>query len=653
MLDAALLDGPRGLAAWEKLRSGLDLATVDYTAQAVLPLLYRRLRAAGIDDPLMGLFKGIHRYNWARNQALLEGFVPILRRLVDAGIATALLKGASLVTTAYADAGLRAMQDLDVLVPTAQRRAAIDVLDEAGLVPVSGFSPDAVDHLGPSFTPSFGFRDAQGREIDLHWNLLHQSRQPDADDDFWAAMRTVSFRGLALGTLDPADQLLHAIAHGLRWNQMPPLRWVLDSMTLLRQPAAGLDPMRLVEQAQRRRLVVPVRQALDYLRQRYDAPVPEAALAALRRSPTSFLERREARIEAADPARQRPVDRALLEFQDAVRRRTPLGRRPGWRIHLAAMAACRGLDAVRQLPADLLLGRPGLPHHPAAGSTAVLAEGAVLPTTSAASFYRVAGHGWTTPEPHGTWSIRRRAQLRLMLTERSGLPLALSFAGRPFGADGVSGQRLAVLINGRRVAQWPGAPTLQPARIVLPPAAAAASVIDLRFCVASLGSPHQLDLGADVRSLGFFLGWLSVAPLPALWPGKTLDFAAGVTADPFLADGWRRTADGADFDDSARLVLRLAARPAGRLRLTATLAALPGRAPPARLLLAVNRRAVADWPAPVESDGWVTLSTVMPDRLLGDDGAAAVEFRMADPGPRPAAARSGICLRALTIEAAP
>src|SRR5438128_1437941 len=135
---AALIEGPRGRAAWAELRMTLDVDTIDYASHAVLPLLYRRLKDAGIDDPLLGLFKGIHRYNWARNQALLEAFVPALRQLHDAGIPLALLKGAALTATTYADPGLRAMADVDVLVPTAARRAAIDVLAAAGLIPVSG-----------------------------------------------------------------------------------------------------------------------------------------------------------------------------------------------------------------------------------------------------------------------------------------------------------------------------------------------------------------------------------------------------------------------------------------------------------------------------------------------------------------------------------
>ena len=655
LLGAALIEGPRGRAAWAELRMTLDVDTIDYASHAVLPLLYRRLKDAGIDDPLLGLFKGIHRYNWARNQALLEAFVPALRQLHDAGIPLALLKGAALTATTYADPGLRAMADVDVLVPTAARRAAIDVLAAAGLIPVSGYSPDAVDHAAPSFTPSYAFRDHQNRELDLHWQVLHNSRQPDADDEFWAAMRSAECRGLPVKVLDPADQLLHVIAHGLRWNQVPPLRWVIDAVLILRQPETGLDVMRLVEQARRRRLVVPVRQALEYLKQCFDAPVPDAAMAALRRSPTSVLERWEARIEASDPAGHRPVERALLEFQDATRRRTPLGKRPGWGIRLAALAACRGLDARRQLPADLLLGRPGLPHHPRAGPTAVIAEGDRLQATRAAGFYRVAGHGWSMPESHGTWSIRRRAQIRLVVAERSGLPLALSFAGQAFVGEGWNDQSLVVAINGRRLARWrcrPGGPRLAPARIAIPPAAAAAGILDLRFCVARLGSPYELGNGEDVRRLGFVISWLSVAPLPALRLGQRLDLGDGATADLFLADGWKRTAQGAELDTAGRLVLRLATTPPRPLRLTATLSAVARAPAPDHVELAINRRPIARWRPPGDADGPVACSAVLPARLPGTDSAMTIELRVLLNRPVADLDRPALCLASLVIDAA-
>jgi hypothetical protein len=655
LLAAALIEGPRGRAAWAELRATLDVDTIDYASHAVLPLLYRQLKDAGIDDPLLGIFKGIHRYNWARNQALIEAFVPILRQLHDGGIPIALLKGAALMATTYADPGLRAMADVDVLVPTAARRAAIDILAAAGLIPVSGFSPDAVDHAAPSFTPSYAFRDRQNHELDLHWQVLHHSRQPDADDEFWAAMRDAECRGLRVKVLDPADQLLHVIAHGLRWNQVPPLRWVIDAVLILRQPETGLDVMRLVEQAQRRCLVVPVRQALEYLKQRFDAPVPDAAIATLRRSPTSFLERWETRIETSDPAGHRAIDRMLLEFQDATRRRTPLGKRPGWGIRLAALAACRGLDARRQLPADLLLGRPGLPHHPRAGPTAVIAEGGRLQATRAAGFYRLAGHGWSMPESHGTWSIRRRAQIRLVVTDRSGLPLALSFAGHAFVGEGWNDQSLVVAINGRRLARWrcrPGAPGLVPARVVIPPAVAAAGILDLRFCVARLGSPYELGIGDDVRRLGFVVSWLSVAPLPALRLGQRLDLGDGAMAELFLADGWKRTPRGAELDSAGRLVLRLATTAPRPLRLTAMLGAIPGAPTPDHVALVINRRPIARWSPPGHGDGAVACSAVLPTRLLGTDSAMTIELCLARDRRDAGFDRPALCLAALVIDAA-
>jgi len=297
----------------------------------------------------------------------------------------------------------------------------------------------------------------------------------------------------------------------------------------------------------------------------------------------------------------------------------------------------------------------GLPHHPRTGPTAVIAEGDRLPATRAAGFYRVAGHGWSMPESHGTWSVRRRAQIRLMVTGRSGLPLALSFAGHAFVGEGWNDQSLVVAINGRRLARWrcrPGGARLAPARIAIPPAAAAAGILDLRFCVARLGSPYELGIGEDLRRLGFVISWLSVAPLPVLRLGQRLELGDGATADLFLADGWKRTAQGAELDDAGRLVLRLATTPPRPLRLTATLGAVAGAPAPDQVGLTINRRAIARWRPPAEAAGQVSCSADLPAGLLGTDSAMTIELRLLHDRPAAGLDQPALCLAGLAIDAA-
>src|SRR5438270_6056721 len=81
LLKAALLPDERALAAWQKVRPEMEVARLDGPAQAVLPHVRANLTALGLDDELLGLFKGVHRYIWAQNQLLLGRMLPFLEAL--------------------------------------------------------------------------------------------------------------------------------------------------------------------------------------------------------------------------------------------------------------------------------------------------------------------------------------------------------------------------------------------------------------------------------------------------------------------------------------------------------------------------------------------------------------------------------------------
>jgi hypothetical protein len=637
LLAAALLEGPAGLAAWEELSRDLDLDGVDFGASMVLPLLFRRLKAQGVEDPRLGIFKGIHRRNWVRNERLLHAAWPVLGHLAERGIEVALLKGAALLATSYGDLGLRYMADIDILVPTADRRRAIAALGACGFVPVDGFSPDAVDVLMPATTPSYGFRDRAGLSVDLHWNVLHQSRQPDADAAFWAAARRLEFRGLPIRVLEPSDQLLHVLAHGVRWNAMAPLRWVLDAALVIAGTPGGPDWDRLAEQARLRRLAVPIHRALGYLRRRFAIAVPETTLAALGDA-GSALQRWEADLEELDPDARTAFQDSAYGYLVALRDRTPLGRRPGPRAHLGALLDRRGLDRVRQLPADLLLARPWRPSGLPLEVATPLAEGVRLKATRGADFHRVVGRGWQRPEPHGTWTGRREGLVRLCPTARSGRPLALVFAGSVFVAERVPAQQLAIEVNGRRLAEWRlrhRAGALPVGRIKLPDAG---PVLEIRFRTGPLGSPWAAGISPDRRQLGFCLEWLELAPIAPLPAGESIRPGPGGNAEPYLAGGWHVVDErGALVDETSRLLLARDDTAPAMLRLT--LAAEGEGA--GQVTVLVNDRDLGPWALP---PGTELLRRAIP--LPDASPVLAIELRATRTG------RGAIWLRELAIETA-
>lgn len=110
------------------------------------------------------------------------------------------------------------------------------------------------------------FQDRAGHQLNLQWHALVGSSRASADDGLWARAESVAIEGTTARVLAPADQLLHVCVHGLRWSQVPAIRWVADVMAILNSAADRMDWDLLVEEARTRRVVLQMRRALDYVR---------------------------------------------------------------------------------------------------------------------------------------------------------------------------------------------------------------------------------------------------------------------------------------------------------------------------------------------------------------------------------------------------
>jgi hypothetical protein len=264
-----------------------------------LPLLYRNLQTHKIKDPSIGKYKGVYRQTWYKNQILFHTIASLLRSFHDANIQTLILKGAALTVLYYKDYGLRPMNDFDVLVRMEKVLPAIELLQRLGWAPMD-FVPTE-EYISVSY--SHGFRNRAGQEFDLHWHLLSQSREINADDDFWDGTITTNIHDIATHALNPTDQLLHICIHGARWNYTPPFRWVADAMSILNSAQSKIDWNRFITQSRRRRLILPLRESLLYLRNTVYAPIPSEILQSLRDLPIPTIERIEYKVNISPPTR--------------------------------------------------------------------------------------------------------------------------------------------------------------------------------------------------------------------------------------------------------------------------------------------------------------------------------------------------------------
>jgi hypothetical protein len=235
----------------------------------------------------MDRLKGVYRYYLYKNEILMHRIGTLLAALEDAGIRTMVLKGAALIPLYYRESGLRPMLDADVLVHVQQAEQAMEVLTRLQWKPLRYSQPQRRIPIVHS-TP---FEDGGGRQVDLHWHLFWECFNASDNDDYWENAIPIKIGGVQTLALSPTDQLLHTCWHGARWNEVPPIRWVADARSILAASAPEIDWPTLSKKAERHRIVLPVKDSLEYLKNKFDAPIPDAVLKTLSAVRISKIER--------------------------------------------------------------------------------------------------------------------------------------------------------------------------------------------------------------------------------------------------------------------------------------------------------------------------------------------------------------------------
>ncbi len=283
LLDCIFGPEDPAIAAYLAWKNNTDLdAHVDWGTYRLLPLVYDRLRALGADDPFMGRLKGIYRLAFYDSQMLLRDAARIVLLLEDADIRTLMLKGAPLGLDYYNSPASRPMRDIDLAVRPEDAFRASEVLEARGWEPELPLIAGDLE-----FDHSRPFRSREGREMDLHWRSLEETPR----DFFWQDARPFSMFGAQTLQPSPTAMLTHAVLHGMRSNPEPPVRWIADSITILRRKGAEIDWTRIVTFARQEKLTYRLGLGFRYLHDRFDAAIPAETLAALERVKPSVCER--------------------------------------------------------------------------------------------------------------------------------------------------------------------------------------------------------------------------------------------------------------------------------------------------------------------------------------------------------------------------
>lgn len=310
LIKSALDVGGATRLHWDSWSSKTDLDAVAPETQRLLPLVYANLCAQSIVPSSAATLKGISRYHSAKNQMMLAELAKIIQLFSERGIDCMLLKGAALSVAYYDRVGHRPMSDCDLLVRPEQRDEAIALLSEAGCSPFKRFHK----RMSLFGTHGFLFQLPNGMELDLHWFAISQNRVVGIDRGFWDRAVPVQLLGVQTKMLCPTDMLLHVIVHGLRWSDLPAIRWLVDSSMVLRRSARDIEWPLLLETAHSRKLTLPLAAGLTYLAEQFDAPIPGDVLRQLREQNPSWFERFDFRVRTLKQTAFTEVHRVWCDY---------------------------------------------------------------------------------------------------------------------------------------------------------------------------------------------------------------------------------------------------------------------------------------------------------------------------------------------------
>jgi hypothetical protein len=256
------------------------------------------------------------------NQRLMNSAAFVARSLRAEGIEVLLLKGLPLLIDAYRDEGGRYMEDFDIMIREEEVERAVAVLAESGWKAVS---PDDFSPRTRHWRHSNELVHASGLSCDVHWRLMRRPNEPSSEAPVWSAKRPILVRDEQAFTPAVEHMLVHLFVHGMSWQRVPPIRWILDTHLLLRRHTP--DWRVVLADARRRGVALPVAEALETYNRFLPGVIPQ-----------------EVRDEAA---RFRPTRQQRLAYEQVTRPYEEASLQVIWAIYLADWKQAQVLGRVQ------------------------------------------------------------------------------------------------------------------------------------------------------------------------------------------------------------------------------------------------------------------------------------------------------------------
>jgi hypothetical protein len=281
-------DESTAMSHFEAWSDSICFETIEGGSYRLIPALYRRISSLKPDFTHKNRMKGIYRYFLYKNRMLMHNSMQVLNALEEAKISYMLLKGAALIAAYYESPALRPMNDIDILVKREDAEKAFDLLNTLGWTNKKGRDFNQTFHS----THSIALKKTNNVDIDLHWNVIYQVAWKGSEKAYWEETEEAAYGNHTVMVLKPEMQILHNMAHGLRYNPMSAIRWIPDVMQIIETKKDAINWDHLLNLAKERHLVYTLRYGINLLADEFNAEIPAIFMENLRAIPVSKSEKK-------------------------------------------------------------------------------------------------------------------------------------------------------------------------------------------------------------------------------------------------------------------------------------------------------------------------------------------------------------------------
>ncbi|MBI2952679.1 MAG: nucleotidyltransferase family protein [Chloroflexi bacterium] len=293
----------RGVAAPRPAAGGWPLIAQAAEANGLAPMLYAALKKLDCLDEISPDIAERLRVSYLRtsvgNWCALQELASLLALFEREQVPVVLLKGSALITTLYADAALRPLSDLDVLVPDAALPRVRSLLVGRGFEPNEEAWYTPSQPLAQELTFNRGGK--RPATIDVHWHLLSWAyyREATSIDWFWQRTTEARLNERVVQVFSPEAQLLHLVAHCMLHRRPVRLLWSYDVALLLARYGAQMSWNEVIEMATKFRLGLVLRAGLLEVGSRWGVHAPADVMASLGAMRPTAAERAVFRVASA------------------------------------------------------------------------------------------------------------------------------------------------------------------------------------------------------------------------------------------------------------------------------------------------------------------------------------------------------------------